>query len=526
MLTLRNVSIPLGKKTNYRNLCASELKTSTENIRSCRLIKRSVDARKKNDVHFSCSFEVEVKNNEQKIVRSCKKAEITSKRIREKIVPIRDRERPSPIVVGSGPAGLFCALTLAQNGYNPILIERGKPVDERTADVMSFWKNGTLNTESNVQFGEGGTGTFSDGKLNTGTKDSRRPEVLKTFVDFGAPEDILFDAEPHIGTDILSGTVKNIREKIISLGGTVMFSAKLVDFSACGNTVDHAEVEVNGKRQIIDCDTIVLAVGHSARDTFQMLKSKKVVMEPKPFSVGARIEHLQSEINLARYGTFANNPELPPASYKLAAHIDDRGVYTFCMCPGGTVVAAASENEGTVTNGMSYHSRDGVNSNSALLVGVDPKDFGSDDVLAGMEFQRKIERTAYSMSGSYRAPCQRICDFFDGKKTNEFGSVIPTYTAGVSDARIDLCLPEYVVETMKAGITRFGKMISGFDIGDALITGPETRSSSPVRILRGDGMMSSVNGLYPCGEGAGYAGGIVSAAVDGIRVAEAIMSKK
>ena len=526
MITLRNVSIPLGKTTDYRKLCASELKTSIENVESCRLIKRSVDARKKSDVHFSCSFEVEVKSNEHRIVRNCKKAEITSKRTREKIAPVRDRKRPSPVVVGSGPAGLFCALTLAQNGYNPILIERGKPVDERTADVMNFWENGMLNTESNVQFGEGGAGTFSDGKLNTGTKDSRRPEVLKTFVDFGAPDDILFDAEPHIGTDILSGTVKNMRERIISLGGTVMFSAKLVDFSAYNNNVDYAEIEIEGKRQKINCDTIVLAVGHSARDTFEMLKSKKVVMEPKPFSVGARIEHLQSEINSARYGTFANRPELPPASYKLAAHIGDRGAYTFCMCPGGTVVAAASENEETVTNGMSYHARDGVNSNSALLVGVDPKDFGSNDVLAGMEFQRKIEHTAYSMSGSYKAPCQRVCDFFDGKKTSTFGSVSPTYTAGVSDARVDLCLPEYVVETMKAGITRFGKMIHGFDSGDALITGPETRSSSPVRILRGDGMMSSVNGLYPCGEGAGYAGGIVSAAVDGIRVAEAIMAKK
>lgn len=523
MIIIRNIKVPLDEADNLRKICADVLKCDAQQIKSCKLVKRSVDARKKNDVHFVCTVLADVVD-EFKRVRRCKTAEIYIEPKDEPLVPLRDRSKLPPVVVGSGPAGLFAALTLAQNGYNPVLIERGKSVDDRKKCVERFWCEHRLDTETNVQFGEGGAGTFSDGKLNTGTKDTRIKQVLSTFAEFGAPENILYDAQPHIGTDLLSEVIKNIRNRIIELGGTVLFETQLTDITFENGVKSITYVDKSGESKI-ECDSVILAIGHSARDTFSMLEKKGVPMEPKPFSVGVRIEHLQSNINRARYGSFASHPALSAASYKLAAHIGGRGVYTFCMCPGGVVVAAASEPETVVTNGMSYNARDGVNANSAVLVNVGPKDFGGDDALAGVRFQQQIERKAFKLSGSYKAPCQRVGDFVRNEKTTAFGSVKPSFTAGVEAANISDILPDYVTDTIRQGLSEFSKSISGFDAEDAVLTAPETRSSSPVRILRDDSLQS-FRGLYPCGEGAGYAGGIMSAAVDGIRCAEKIMLSK
>ncbi len=523
MIIIRNIKVPLDEADNLRKICADALRCDSQLIKSCKLVKRSVDARKKNNGHFVYTLLADVAD-EFRLVRRCKSAEIYTEPKDEPLVPLRDRSKLPPVVVGSGPAGLFAALTLAQNGYKPILIERGKSVDDRKKAVERFWCEHLLDTETNVQFGEGGAGTFSDGKLNTGTKDLRIKQVLSTFAEFGAPENILYDAQPHIGTDLLSEVIKNIRNCIIELGGSVMFETKLTDITFENGVKSVTCLSKSGESKI-ECDSVVLAIGHSARDTFLMLEQKGVPMEPKPFSVGVRIEHLQSSINLARYGDFASHRALSAASYKLAAHIGDRGVYTFCMCPGGVVVAAASEPETVVTNGMSYNARDGKNANSALLVGVGQKDFGGDDALAGVRFQQMLERKAFDLSGSYKAPCQRVGDFLQNKKTATFGSVKPSFTAGVEAANICDILPDYVTDTIKQGLSEFGKSINGFDAEDAVLTAPETRSSSPVRILRDDSLQS-FRGLYPCGEGAGYAGGIMSAAVDGIRCAEKIMLTK
>ncbi len=520
MILLRNLRVGLEQTNDLRRLCAAQLKCDPQQLSACRLVKRSIDARKKNDVHFICTVAVTAQN-ETALVRRCKNAEIFTEPTQTPLIPLRDRAKPSPVVVGSGPAGLFAALTLARYGYEPTLIERGKPVEERTKAVSRFWETHELDPDCNVQFGEGGAGTFSDGKLNTGTKDARIRMVLETFVEFGAPESILYEAQPHIGTDLLSTVIRNMRQEILRLGGRVLFGYRLTDIVFDGGVREIVCATENGEERIA-CDGLILAVGHSARDTFERLKELGVPMEPKPFSVGVRIEHLQGEIDRARYGDFAGHELLGAANYKLAAHVGGRGVYTFCMCPGGVVVAASSEEKGVVTNGMSYHARDGVNANSALLVGVDPRDFGSDNVLAGVEFQRRIERAAYNVTDSYRAVCQRVGDFMSDKASNGCGEVKPTYTAGVEYGSIADILPEAVCSTLKAGVTAFGKQIAGFDDPDALLTGPETRSSSPVRILRNSECRSPM-GFYPCGEGAGYAGGIVSAAVDGIRCAESLL---
>ncbi len=520
MILLRNLRVDLNQTDKLRELCAAQLKCSPDRILACSLVRRSIDARKKGDVRFVCTVKVAAQN-EESLVRRSKNADLFVEPADEPLIPKRDRAKEPPVVVGCGPAGLFAALTLARQGYAPLLIERGKSVDERTAAVNRFWEAHELDENCNVQFGEGGAGTFSDGKLNTGTKDSRIRTVLDTFIEFGAPESILYDAQPHIGTDILSSVIKNMRQEIIRLGGRVLFEHRLTDVDFNNGVRGITCTTPDGEKKIA-CDGLILALGHSARDSFEMLASLGVPMEQKPFSVGVRIEHLQKNIDVARYGDFAGHPMLGAANYKLAAHVGGRGVYTFCMCPGGVVVAASSEQKGVVTNGMSYHRRDGVNANSALLVGVEPRDFGSDDVLAGVALQRRIERAAYNMTDSYRAPCQRIADFFDGRATVSCGEVTPTYTAGVEYGKVSDCLPDFVCESLKGGIAVFGKQIAGFDSGDALLTAPETRSSSPVRMLR-DERFRSPMGFYPCGEGAGYAGGIVSAAVDGIRCAESLL---
>ncbi len=420
-----------------------------------------------------------------------------------------------PVVVGCGPCGLFAAYILALSGANPLLIERGKCVEERIQDVESFWTKRRFNPVSNVQFGEGGAGTFSDGKLTTQISDPLCAEVLHTFVECGADEDILYTAKPHLGTDRLVDIVKNLRNKIIALGGEVHFE----------ETLNSISVE-NGRLQGItancdyDTDCLILAIGHSARDTFEMLNNKGVPMIAKAFSVGARIEHPQSEVDRCQYGDYAGHPALGAADYKLSYHTESgRGVYTFCMCPGGLVVAAASQENTVVTNGMSYYDRSGNNANSAFLVSVTPDDFGNRP-LDGVAFQREIESRAYHLAGAnYNAPCQLLGDFVNGEYSTSFKSVHPTFAPGVTMSNLNDLFPSFVTDAMKEAVPHFSRRLMCFDMPDAILTGPETRSSSPVRIVRDESLQSSVAGIYPAGEGAGYAGGIMSAAVDGIRCA-------
>ena len=520
------LSLDYDEKT-LKTLAAKALKIKESDLLSVRLHKRSIDARHKDNIVFSAAADVELNTpNENSVLRRCKSNKITKAEEYVYQLPKCKKLDLPPVVVGAGPAGLFAALILARAGQQPILIERGKSVDDRTRDVDTYWKTAKLDVGSNVQFGEGGAGAFSDGKLNTGTKDVRSRMILEEFVSHGAPEEILWAAKPHIGTDRLKPTVKAIREEIISLGGDVRFSTQLTDITVKNGTVTAITVVSGGKSEQIETDNVILALGHSARDTFEMLLNKGFVMQPKPFSVGARIEHLQENINKSQYGRFYREPRLGAADYKLSTHLKSgRGVYTFCMCPGGYVVAAASEENTVVTNGMSEFARDGKNANSALLVGVSPEDFGSESPLAGVEFQRKIERAAFIAGGSGGyAPVQRVCDLLSGTRSAGYGSVKPTYRPGCEFAKLEDYLPEFVVESMREAIPLLGRQLRGFDDGDALITGAETRSSSPVRILRGeDGQAVSVKGVYPCGEGAGYAGGIMSAAADGVRCAEGIL---
>lgn len=525
MIRVNDISLPLdySEKTIKKSV-AQKLRIDVSEVRYVSLYKRSVDARKKNNVHFQATVDVKLNGNEKHISDKISSATIINEYMYElpKSKPLKKR----PVVVGSGPCGLFAALILAEAGQKPILIERGKDIDNRTDDVHKFWTLGILDTTSNVQFGEGGAGTFSDGKLTTGTKDSRIRKILLEFTENGAPEEILYLAKPHIGTDKLKTTVKNIREKIISLGGEVYFKTKLIGFKSKNNILTAVEVENNNQKQIIETDNVILAIGHSARDTFKMLVDNKIKMEQKPFSMGARIEHLQENINKQQYGTFWNNKYLSSADYKLAVHLSGgRGVYTFCMCPGGSVVAAASEAGRLVTNGMSEFARDKVNANSALLVGINPSDFGNEDVLAGVELQRKLESDAFKYGGeNYCAPVQRVCDFMNKQKSTSIGSVVPSYKPGYELTNLDLCLPNYITNSMREGIELMNNKLKGFSDGDAILTAVESRSSSPVRIVRNENMQSvSLTGLYPCGEGAGFAGGIVSAAVDGIRAAEIIL---
>ncbi len=532
VIKLGNVRLPVDYNDKiFVKKIAEMLKISEKLILQYEFIRLSVDARKKNDVHYLATVKVTLdkKVNSGQIVNKNKKLAVSFwKEYRYEVIKIANEKKPSlsPVIVGMGPCGLFCGLILAQSGLNPIIIERGKPVDQRQKDIEIFWREGKLDENSNIQFGEGGAGTFSDGKLNTGVNDTRSRKVLEEFVKHGSPKEILYQAKPHIGTDNLPRTVSNIRKEIIRLGGKVLFETQLTDISVKNHKVCAITVQHKNTAEKIDCDTLVLALGHSARDTFAMLNSLNIPMQQKPFSVGVRIEHLQAKIDRSQYGSFAGKGNLQSADYKLSAHLSDgRGVYTFCMCPGGTVVGASSEKGRLVTNGMSEFARDKRNANSALLVGVDSKDFQSEDVLAGVEFQRRLEEKAFALGGySYKAPVQRVDDFLGNRKTVAFGEVLPSYTVKTEMANLNEILPEYVSRSLKSGITAFECKLKGFCDGDAVLTGVETRSSSPVRILRNETMQSiSVQGLYPCGEGAGYAGGIMSAAIDGIKCAEMII---
>ncbi len=526
MILFSNVRFNIDDSFSDLNQVAAKiLKTNIENIVFAKLNKRSLDCRKKQDIHYICSILVKVKSDQEKFLKKTKNASIFNEKPYTYLKCTKSS--PSPIVVGFGPAGMFAALTLAKAGLKPIVIERGSSVEKRVKDVESFFSGSPLNESSNIQFGEGGAGTFSDGKLNTGIKDFRCKAVLEEFVNFGANDKILYDAKPHIGTDILVNVVKNLREEIIALGGKIMFNTKLCDILINNGTVCGITVENDGKTYNINCEKLILCIGHSARDTFKMLTTKpNITLARKPFSMGVRIEHPQEVINKAQYGDLHNNEHLPPADYKLAVHLNNgRGVYTFCMCPGGVVVNAASEQNTFVTNGMSYSLRNGKNANSALLVNVLESDLVGDDVLSGMALQEKCEKAAYNKTSGQGVPVQLVGDFLNGKESTKIGSVTPTVKPKFVPCNIDGIYPDFITQSLKEAIPLFANKLHGFDMPDAVITAPETRSTCPVRIVRDDeAFESSLKGLYPAGEGAGYAGGIMSAAVDGIKVAEAVIN--
>jgi uncharacterized protein len=485
-----------------------------------------VNTQNKQDINFKMSVNVCVHGDENELIYMNKDKCISKEIELIYTIPKDKKLKERPVVIGCGPAGMFAALILAQAGERPILLERGLDVDSRRQKVLKFWRDGILDTQCNVQFGEGGAGAFSDGKLKIGSRDSRKLKILGELVEAGAPPEIMYLSKPHIGTDRLNETVKGIRKKIIGLGGEVRFNSTVKELLLKDGQVAGVRFVENGENTEIYTDNVVLAIGHSARDTFESLLTSGVFMEQKPFAVGVRIEHPREMIDKIQYGAFAGRPELGAADYRMVVHLQNgRGIYTFCMCPGGTVVAATSEENSLVTNGMSIFARNGRNSNSALLVTIDKKDFGSDYPLAGVGYQRRIEASAFEAGGGgYKAPVQRLEDFLQKRSTTAFGDVLPTYMPGTEFARVDSYLPDYITNSLRQGIEEMGLWMPGFAYPDALLTGAEVRSSSPVRVTRGSSFEAiGIKGLYPCGEGAGYAGGIISAAVDGVLCAEKIL---
>ncbi len=534
MIRMTQVKLPIRHtQEELRKKTAKLLRISPEEILNLSVVKQSVDARKRQEITYSYVLDVEARQ-EDKLVQRAKNSNISIRKETSYEFPKSGDEALShpPVIIGTGPAGLFCGLMLARAGYCPILLERGKPVEERTRLVREFWAGGPLDVNCNVQFGEGGAGTFSDGKLNTLVKDvsGRNGEVLKILTEFGADSAIRYLSKPHIGTDVLSKVVRNIREEIIRLGGQVRFGCLADGFrfavqngtrSLTGVSVKQVET---GRKEVLDAEAVVLAIGHSSRDTFQVLLDEGIPMEQKAFAVGLRVQHPQKMIDDSQYGREAAEI-LGPASYKLTCQTSSgRGVYSFCMCPGGYVVNASSEPGRLAVNGMSNHARDGKNSNSAIIVTVTPEDFGAPGPLAGVEYQRRLEEKAYLL-GKGKIPVQLYGDFAAGRISRGFGEVEPEFMGEYEMADLRQLLPEKLSGAFLEGMEQFGKRIRGFDRPDAILAGIESRTSSPVRIPRDEGLESSVKGLYPCGEGAGYAGGITSAAMDGIRVAEVLAKR-
>ncbi len=519
MIRIRDISLAPEHDANQLVYEAARmLRISASKIRGLSLVRRSIDARKKPDVRIIYTVDVAVDGSENKVLKAsgCKKASIA---------PIVYYKPPKavyhadqrPVVVGFGPAGMFAGLILAMAGLKPIILERGEDAQTRHDKVQKFFATGELDETSNVQFGEGGAGTFSDGKLNTGVNNPRIGWILEQFVKAGAREDILYDAKPHVGTDVLLTVVQNLRKRIISLGGEVRFCTQMTEilsdqFEITGLKTNHGEIA---------CNKVILAIGHSARDTFRMLHDSGLPMEPKPFAMGVRIEQLQSVIDKAQYGT--EDLPLPPADYKLVKHLENETVYTFCMCPGGHVVAATSENGKIVTNGMSNADRDGVNANAALLVSLNPSDFPYEGVLGGMLWQEELEQKAFAHTGCYKAPAQTVGDFLAHQPSTGEKGVTPSYKPGVTWTDLHEVLPVKITRALEEALPQMEQNLKGFAAPEAVLTAPETRSSSPVRILRGEDRQAQLRGLFPAGEGAGYAGGIMSAAIDGIMAAEALL---
>ncbi len=511
-------------------LIAEQFNLPVQSVQAARIVRESLDARRKNEIHFRVSAVVQIEPVWQNRLLKRKDARIAIfEGIPEYKLPTgKEPIRGRVVVVGLGPAGLFAAYFLAQAGYKPLVVERGREVSRRKSDVLRFWNGGPLDADSNVMFGEGGAGTFSDGKLTTRSKDPRCQVALDTLVRHGAPGDVAYEAKPHIGTDLLQGVVRNMREAICRMGGEVRFEARMSDLHLQDGAVVAVEVTEQGKKERVPCAACVLATGQAARDVYELLLEKRLTLLPKSFAVGVRVEHPQGMIDRAQYGQMAGHPRLGAAEYRLTAKSGQRGVYTFCMCPGGHVVASSSEEGEVVVNGMSDRARNGKNANAAIIVQVGPEDFGHGP-LDGVRFQRELERAAYiagASSGEYFAPAQRLEDFLASRVSKSFGDVKPTYRPGVSMQRLDMLLPDFVAAGIRDGIEGFTRQLRGFDLPDAVLTAVESRTSSPVRILRDErGEAAGAHGVFPVGEGAGYAGGIVSAAVDGMRAAEHIAAQ-
>jgi len=537
MIRIEEIKLPISSnRSKLKEEILRILEIDDEKFEYYKLIKKAVDARHKSNIQFVYTVDVafsdkKVKKNILTNLQNAKYEKVLKQHRIKKIEPyhydiphiIHIKSFQRPIIIGSGPAGLFAGLLLAKAGLTPLIIEKGKKVEERIKDVELFTKTGELNTRSNIHFGEGGAGTFSDGKLYTLINDHRTKFIFDELIAAGAPTEIAYSARPHIGTDNLRKMVKNLREKIEQQGGEFLFESELQDLIIENGSLE--KIVINGKS--VDTSCVICAIGNAARDTFEMLHNKNVHMEAKPFSMGVRIEHPREYINKLQYGDQYKNSTLPQAHYKLAVHLKNgRGVYTFCMCPGGWVVPAATESGGVVTNGMSTFAQDNINSNSALLVNVTPEDFPSKDPLAGIEFQRIWEQKAFAAGGgNFNAPVQLLRDFLEDKPSTSYKSVIPSYKPGRTPCSIKECLPDFVYESLKEAIPLLDRKLPCFAYPSAALTAIETRSSSPVRILRGEDFQSNIKGLYPAGEGAGYAGGIVSSAVDGMKVAEKIIEK-
>lgn len=525
MIRVRQVKVSINNNTieELKHKTATKLKIKKEDIKSLEILKKSIDARDKNNIYYI--YEVEIKViNEEKILNKNASYDIYLSSNEEYKINILDNKKMKnrPVIVGTGPSGLFCAYMLSMYGYKPIIIERGEKVEDRVKTIEEFWKTGKLNKNSNVQFGEGGAGTFSDGKLNTLVKDKgyRMKKVFEIFVECGAPKEILYENKPHIGTDLLRNVIINIRNKIINYGGEFRYNTTLTDLVIEDGKITSIKVNNN---EIIPCDNLILAIGHSARDTFKMLNEKGINMVSKPFAVGIRIQHPQKIIDKGQYGI--NSNILPPSSYKLTYKAkDNRGIYSFCMCPGGFVVNASSEEGRLAINGMSNYKRDSLNANSAIVVTVSENDYGT-NLFDGVNFQRRLEENAYKY-GNGNIPSQLLKDFFDNKKTTKIGKVNPIFKGNYTFSNINDILPKYICDDIKEAITYFDKKIKGYKYDDAIISAVESRTSSPIRIIRDDNYMSNIKGIYPIGEGAGYSGGITTSAMDGIRAFEKIVKNK